>query len=75
MSLAFRTGVRSRFHGPDHKICSHIGKNVGLDDVGRTGIRITSEPRRKAGLSELIRDAVGLVGGGDGGIRAKYISV
>lgn len=48
------------------RIRSHIRKNVGQDDVGHTGIRITSEPRRKAGLSELIRDRVGLVGGGDG---------
>ena len=69
LPLGRQAGARSRFHGPDHKICSHIGKNVGLDDVGHTGIRITSVIRREAGLSELIRDVVGLVGGGRGGIR------
>ena len=64
-----RAPVRSAFHPSDHKICSHIGKNVGLDHVGRTGIRIASQTRSEAGVSETVRERVGLKPGGQGGIR------
>jgi hypothetical protein len=67
--LGLRRPVRSAFHPSDHKICSHIGKNVGLDHVGRTGIRIASQTRSYARVSETVRERVGLKPGGQGGIR------